>query len=315
MAEEKSFLIKIQTDAELQGLTETLKELEAVAQAARQAGRSTALFDEEIKSLKRQIGERTLDIYQQGLEQTSKTSEEASKNLDRLNKSVPRGVFAKMGEELKGLLDKIPGVGAFTRMLNGSTLWAGLGLGAGGALFAGLKRSIAEFDKIQSSVIRLERTLANFGQMTPQYSAFLQDLAGTISEETATAGEEWIDVLTRLTAAGANKGNIEQYATAVRNLAGILNGDINQAGMVFQRAMMGNYDQVSRLGIAFTATGDKARDLESFMEAVAQQGGGLLEDRLQTVSGKAARLSEAIGAVFEGIGNFVSQTGIVQDSL
>ncbi|MDR1305701.1 MAG: hypothetical protein LBK76_10855, partial [Verrucomicrobiales bacterium] len=221
----------------------------------------------------------------------------------------------KMGSEVLGVASKIPVLGEAMRALNGAAGPFSAALTAAAAALGVLKKSINEYAQAEEAVAGLDAALAQNGLLTDAYRVKLQDLASQLQETTAIADDKWYGVLQRLTQFGANEGNIDRYTDAVKNLAGIMGGDIDAAATVFAKAMQGNYDTLGRYGIRIVKTGDQVKDLDLLMQQLAQRGGGVLEARARSLNGQFRQLGNAVGDFFESIGRGTAQTGILQKTL
>ncbi|MDR1192394.1 MAG: hypothetical protein LBK60_12155 [Verrucomicrobiales bacterium] len=221
----------------------------------------------------------------------------------------------KMGSELLGVASKIPVLGEAMRALNGAAGPFSAALTAAATALGVLKKSINEYAQAEEAVAGLDAALARNGLLTDAYRVKLQDLASQLQETTAIADDKWYGVLQKLTQFGAGEDNIDRYTDAVKNLAGIMGGDIDAAATVFAKAMQGNYDTLGRYGIRVVKTGDQTKDLDLLMQQLAQRGGGVLEARARSLNGQFRQLGNTIGDFFEGIGRGVARTGILQKTL
>jgi hypothetical protein len=217
------------------------------------------------------------------------------------------GFGGRLKSELLGTIEKIPVLGGVMRAANGAAGPFSVALVGAGVALGVLKKSIAEFAANQQGVAALDAALAQSGQLTDAYREKLQALAGQMQERTAIAGAEWLQVLLKLTQFGAKESNIGQYTTAVKNLAGVIGGDINSAAVLFAKAMQGNYDALKRYGISITKTGDLTKDLDRLMTQLAQRGSGILEARARSLSGQFKQLGLSMADFFSAIGRGTAQ--------
>lgn len=239
------------------------------------------------------------------------------------NKKGGGGVFDDLKKHSGELFDHIKGEfptigtlgGLFTKLATGPVGIAVTAVGALAGAFEVAAESIKAFSAAQEKQVGLDAALAQRGQLTEDYREKLQELAETLKESTGIDDDKWKGVLTTLSKFGANTSNIEEYAEAVKNLAGFMGGDIESAAMMFGRAMNGNFTALSRYGITVDKSATKTEKLHQVMEQLATRGGGQLEARSQTLSGQMARLALAIEDVFKGIGNLLSRSGVLQTTL
>lgn len=180
---------------------------------------------------------------------------------------------------------------------------------------AGLKKAVSEYAAAESQVAGLDAALAQNGLLTDSYRERLQKLAGEFQKTTAIADDQWLGVLTRLTQFGADETNIDRYAEGVKNLAGIMGGDVQSAANAMSRAMQGNFEMFSRYGIRVEEAGTQTERMSRLMEQLAQRGGGQLEARASSLVGMWAKLKNGTSDLFESLGGLVARTGVLQDLL
>ena len=185
---------------------------------------------------------------------------------------------------------------------------------AAGAVEA-LKRGIEEYAQTEAANTKLDQALAQSGDLTDSYREKLQALSGELQETTGIADEKWAAVLARLTQFGATPETINENAEAVKNLAGIMGGDIEAAGAVMSKVINGNYLALHRLGIEVDKNASQHEQLESVYRQLAQRGGGQLEQQTKTIAGNFVSLGNATADLFKGFGNLVSRTGLLQVSV
>ena len=188
------------------------------------------------------------------------------------------------------------------KLARGPLTIAGVGLQAAALGFKTLSASIAQFAQAEADVAKLDLALAQAGQLTDAYREKLQALAHELSESTAKSGTEWLGVLQRLTQFGAKPENISEYADAVKNLAGIMGGNIEEAAFIFSQAMQGNIEMLARWGIHADISKTKAQQLDEVMKQIALRGGGQLEARAQTLGGQFEKLEHATGRLLAVLG-------------
>jgi hypothetical protein len=233
--------------------------------------------------------------------------------LDSVSSSI-RSIPApkKFGLEMAGMVQSLPIVGNFASALNGLGGPITLAIGGLTALAKGAARAIGEFAGAEVKMAKLDAVLAQQGQLTDAYRQKLQGLASDLQAATAIADDQWLDVLSRLSQFGADSSNIEDYAEAVKNLAGITGGDIVSAAEMFSKAMSGQFEMFGRLGIRIEKTGTQTEQLNALMLQLAQKGGGVLEAQSKTLTGQWQQLTNSVSDLFEAIGNLISRTRILQ---
>lgn len=263
------------------------------------------------ESLERQIG---------AAKAAGKDFSELQKQVDKVNASLAgagkEGAFEKLRE---GLGEIIPGFSQLDGILS-KLGKGGVAAVAGGfaALAGGLeaaKHSLEEFANQEQRVARLDAALAQTGNLTNEYRERLQELAHELQHTSGVAEEEWLAVLTKLTQFGAEPSNIDAYADAVKNLAGILGGDLQTAATLISRALQGNFLMFARYGIQVGEAGTQTEKLEGLMRQLAQRGGGQLEAVTKTLGGHFTELKHSTADLFKAFGRGIAETGVLQGAL
>jgi hypothetical protein len=219
---------------------------------------------------------------------------------DKLREIVPG--FAKV-QDIAQLL----GVGSL------GVLAGILGAVAGAAKVAA--SGVREFAEAQDRVARLDAALAQTGQLTEAYREKLQELADEMQKTTGVADDEWLGVLTRLTQFGADQTNIDKFSEAVKNLAGIMGGDVQGAAVAMSKAMQGSFEMFSRYGIVLDENASKTEKLEQLMGTLAQRGGGQLEASTKTLNGQFKQVKLSTEDALKGFGGMIASTGFLQRGL
>jgi hypothetical protein len=286
--------ILIKTRAELSGAQAAAAELE------RQIGKAKALGEE----------------YGHLVPKLQHAHAEIAKSQAAGVGATPADMFGAIRE---GLREVVPGFAAVDGMASK------LGAGTLGGIAAGFvavrasiglaKKSLDEFAEAEQYVARLDAALAQAGQLTEAYRERLQELAGELQRTTGVADDQWIGVLTRLTQFGADPDSIERYTEAVKDLAGLMGGDVQSAGNVFARALQGNFEMLGRYGIRVEEAGTQTDRLNRVMEQLGARGGGQLEAQTKTLTGRMTGLGNSVTDVFKGIGRLIAGTGVLQGAL
>lgn len=185
------------------------------------------------------------------------------------------------------------GVQGFISVLRGgvgvmATAAAGVGL-----LGYGAKQAADEFAKWQKAVTELDASLANSGKLTPAVREQYHALALELRNLTGKATREWIEVFADLNKYGADTGNIRKLSDGVKNLAGIMGGDLKRASDVLTRAMEGQYEGLTRIGIHVDETLEPWQRLDDLLVKIAAKGGGQFEALRNTVTGQREAMASA----------------------
>lgn len=284
--------ILIKTRTELAGAEQAAQSLEKMIGAAKASGKPYADMESQLARIRGPI--------------------DAFKNSQAGAADATAGLTAKLREVVPGFA-KLQDL--FSGIATGATGYIAVALAAIGAAAKVAAAGIREYAEAQEQVTKLDAALAQTGQLTDAYREKLQGLAVQMQDLTAQSHDKWTAVLTKLTQFGAKPDNIEQYANAVKNLAGVMGGDIEGAAQAMVRAMGGNYIAFSRLGIKIDETLAPAAKLAELFKKIADIGGGQLEASARTLTGQYHALRLAISEVFEGVGLFLAKTGVLQTIL
>lgn len=185
----------------------------------------------------------------------------------------------------------------------------GLAIGAVAALttaFWQLTKSIKEFAQQELGEFDVESALKAMGQYTDQYKQKLIDLANQYQKTTNIGDESWLKTFGQLTRFGMNAENVDRVAAAVKNLAALMDGNIDGAAMAMQRALEGEFSMFSRYGIKLELTGNAKQDLNALFDNLEKKGSGLLEARAETLSGKWQALKNSISDFQEEVGRVLT---------
>lgn len=277
-------------------LEHVVKALKAEAAAARQAAQSARQAGAAAKSAK----DGTIGWHAE---------------LKKTGKTVQGGnIFSRLNRGLDDFLARIPGVGGLTSAFRGAT--GPIAAVVGGLLAA--RKALINYTEAEENVTQLDTALANQGRLTDETRQKYADLAKTLENETAVAGATWLGILAKLTKFGADETNIDEMAEATKNLAGILGGgeeSLSQAALLVAKVMRGNTGALSEYGITVDTTLSKTEQIRDAFRQIAEAGGGQLEARTKTLTGRWREFKTELGNTFEGIGNFISRTGLLQFAL
>lgn len=204
-------------------------------------------------------------------------------------------VYQQAGSGVAGLAS------AFANGGGAIAAWAvGIKMTAGYA-----KDAVKEYSEAEVALVGLHNTMAQNGILTESLKAKYDDLASTMSAATNIAGTRWVNALQKVTQHGADASNIDQVTEGVKNLAGMMNGNLEGASQMMGRALEGNYYGFRRLGIRVKEHGTEAEKLADLYEKLAKRGMGALEAQSQTLEGKTKAMSLAFHELKEGVGSAI----------
>lgn len=300
------FEIHIKTTADLKAVQDLKGALQHQITAAKALGQDAAGLASRLKTVDAALGSSAAHAVR--LAEGKQRAANAAKIL-----GLESG---KLNSALGQISSVIPGFqklsGLFESLAGSATGPLAAGLAGLAAAFAVAGKSITEFAQAEREIAQLDAALAQTGQLTDAYREQLQALSGTLQEVSGIADDKWLGVLRRLTQFGSTAETIERDAEAVKNLAGILGGDLPQAATLVSKAVQGSFDQFSRFGIVLDETASKAEKLEQLFRELALRGGGQLEAASRTLTGQFGRLTNAVSDFFEAIGGLISRSGTLQ---
>ena len=177
------------------------------------------------------------------------------------------------------------------------------------------KDALGEFINEEKMIAKLDTAMSNAGQTSVEYKERLKELAEEMGKATATDHTEWLGVFAKLTQFGANSETITRSADAVKNLSGVLGGDLSTSAMLISKALQGNYEMFGRYGIVVKDAGTQTEKLDTLFKQLADRGGGQMEAMAETLGGRLTALSIAFGDVLLGVGRFIGESVMLQKSI
>ena len=130
----------------------------------------------------------------------------------------------------------------------------------------------------------------------------LRDQAAALQEVTKYDGDLTNAAQASLAAFDLTGQQIQAVTPLMLDLATAMGTDAAGAAQTIGRALLGNTRGLKAIGIEFTATGDRARDLATLMDLISQKFGGFAEREGKTAAGQAAQLANSFGDLQESIG-------------
>lgn len=148
------------------------------------------------------------------------------------------------------------------------------------------KAAFSSYLEEEKGLADLDSGLAKAGQASDEYRAKLVEIANEMERTAGLADDKFLSALGRLSREGMKPDQADGMAKALKNLAALMGGDVNQAAILLGRAMHGNFDVFSRMGI-------KVKDLDTLFQELEQRGGRLLEERMRTFGGQMENVRNA----------------------
>lgn len=250
------------------------------------------------------------------LGQDASSAEAQLKKVQAALKGAPTSGLTAVADRLRSLKEQgNAAAGAISGLagLISAPIAAGVAIvGALAASFRSVTAAVQEYAQAEESVTRMDAALAQQGQLTDENREKYQGLASELQKLTGIADDEWAGVLARLTQFGSDPASIGMDADAVKNLAGILGGDLQTAALAIGKAIQGNFSAFSRWGIVVDENASQAKKLNQLYNELAQRGGGQLEARSRTLAGQWQATKNAGGDLMEALGGLIARSGVLQ---
>lgn len=257
---------------------------------------------------------RELELLKQKAVLLKQTGDAAGLAANKQQQGALKGALGQGGGLLDGAKEKGEELlAAYKKGGGGVEGFIGVLKGGGGALVgwaagiglmgAAMSKASEEFQEAQISITKLDAALAMNGMLTDENREKLHGLATQLEATTGVADDKWLEVQKKLIQFGADTTNMDKYTTAVKNLAGIMDGDVTSAATAVSRAMQGQFGMFSRYGIHVEDAGTQTEKMAKLFEMLAQKGGGQLEALGETVDGQSRKMANAFSNFWEGAGN------------
>lgn len=173
---------------------------------------------------------------------------------------------------------------------------------AGSAL---INQSIEAFLEQERAVAKLNAALKSLGEFTPELSDEMQKLAESLSQVSLYADEAILNVIAKLTAAGAKRQDIERLTRAVLDLSTLMDRDLNRATQAFSQALSGEVTALKQAGIALDETKTATEQFNSALEQIEKKAGGQASEAVKTLGGHFEQLKKNVGEVKEVFGGII----------
>jgi hypothetical protein len=297
---QSTYDINIRTAADLRAAEALKRSLDGAAKSAKEMGRDTAELQKRLDAADKALNSNAARAIklQENLKRASDSTRALGKDtsaLDAQLKSIG-GSSPLLGGGILGLLKG--GVGQFAA-------FTGASLSLLGALRA-VNNGIQEYAQAEDQLNAMQVALASQGKYSREAAEGLAQLAGQLEQKTNIGDGTWLGALTKLIQYGGSTDNLQELGDTLKNIAGILDGDVNAAATLMIRALNGNYRGFQQLGFAIDKN---ATDLERWRSIVDQsaRGGDILENRTKTLDGSWKRLTLSLGNVTKGLGQSVAE--------
>jgi len=170
--------------------------------------------------------------------------------------------------------------------------FTGVSFGAVGA-FQAVRAAIRDYSQTEDSLIAMQLALGAQGKFSQEAAEGIAQLAGEFERTTAISDSTWLDQFTRLIQYGGKTEEIGKLGATLKNLAGIMGGDVSGAGNLMIRALNGNYREFEKFGFVVDKNATALENWKSFVEQT-ERGAGILEKRTQSLSGSWDKYTVAL---------------------
>ena len=208
-----------------------------------------------------------------------------------------QGVFGSLGKTVKGL------VGAY------------LGFAAIQKFTGFLKESIKAAAEEESQIIALNAALNAYGNYTEANAKKLQDFAGALMRVTTNSDDAYYSVMRQIEAlTGLSAKALPDATKAALQLSNVLKIDLDAAGRLVAKTLVGQINVLGRYGISIDMAGDSNERLTQLLNRTAA-GMDMETAKMQTAEGAAKQLTIQWGEFQEAIGYTITQSPLMAESL
>jgi hypothetical protein len=226
----------------------------------------------------------------------------AGKSVEKFSKfeSLATASGSAMTSSLEGMIGGAGGGAGLAGLAKAFGL-AGLAIGA---TIATLAKGTAAFREVQDGAFRTAVVLKNLGstqtvESLSQIGAEIQRISGFDDDLAVSVG----GLLARFGVAGQQ---IPKALMSIADTAAATGETMNSIGDTVGRALLGQTRGLKELGINFTATGNKARDLMAIEAQLSQRFAGAAAARRDTITGSVDALRNSTDNFFSAIGRIAS---------
>lgn len=176
-------------------------------------------------------------------------------------------------------------------------------------------RAVRAAAEDEDAVARLNIALENQGITSREVSERYQEMANSLQRSTRFSDDAILEVQqTLVTFGNVGPAAMERVTKATLDLAAAKKIDLRAATDLLAKAAMGETGSLSRYGIIIDQTIPKGERFAEVLRLIEQRAGGFSE-KTDTFADKQAKLGNAIGAVVEELGKFITQSPAVKGAL
>lgn len=170
----------------------------------------------------------------------------------------------------------------------------------GAAAVGVLKQSLQVFAEDEQAIFRTTVVLRNLGNSYPIEKA--QAFASSIQKSVAVDDEAVVALIGLEKRFGIADNQIEKTTRTILDFSKATGIGLEEAGQIVGRALLGQTRGLKALGIEFTATGDKAKDLITIQNKLNNLFGGAAQAERNTLAGTFTALKESFNNLLSALG-------------
>jgi len=241
-----------------------------------------------------------VDINLKGEQNVTRKSGQAKKGLQGLQRQTEKSDRAMAGfaKTLKRVALALGGVLVIRKVVQ----WA---------------RQLLQFaDQQTQAQNKLALAMKNSGTYTEEAYKAALDYASSLQSVTRYGDEAIIQGQAMIATFSGLAGDALNEATeAALDLAAGLKVDVKTAFNLIGRAAAGNTAILSRYGLEFEKTGDKAEDFRRLLELIQTRMGGMARTETNNLWGRLVQLKNAFGDLLESVGMWLDKSGPLQETI
>jgi len=241
------------------------------------------------------------------LEESAKVTARSSKQMeDSISK------FSEEASKKTSKFDDVMTVFAGTTLANVAVGAFNLAADAASAFMGMLGDGIGEAAGFEKEMVKLANSLAlsgNFSDKAAQdlqnYVGAMEDLSG-IDDQVIAGNLAMLSSMTKLDAEGLQKAQ-----SAALDLSAAMGIDLATATKMVGKAASGETDSFKKLGISIQETGDKSQTFANTLSTLESRFGGAAGGAMKTFSGAMLSAQNAVGNLFQALGDVVTSNPAV----
>lgn len=208
------------------------------------------------------------------------------------------------GEEAGGIFGK-NFASAAAAVFTGNILTSAISKAAS-SLSGIVTKSIAAASEQEDALNRLNFALESTGKLTAGTTKSFLDFAAGLQASTRFGDEAILETAATIQQlANVSVDELKRATEATLNFATALKTDTNSAALLVSKALAGQASSLSRYGLSVKQGATQAETLNNVLVALESRFGGKAQADIKTFAGVIAFASNAIGDLFEEIGNIL----------